>query len=122
MRSRFVLIGYTRPAAGIPWSRGIDCHLDQVVAVHHSGKFDDDDGRAQKCKPTDDSVAFFHGPLPPTSRESRTVRGAQEYIAFCAKRYGACSCCESPGRDEQQAACDALDPSAAAIVETSARA
>ncbi len=64
---RFLLIGYSWPATGILWSRGIDRHLNQVVAVHGSGQFDDDDGRAQKRQSADDSVAFFHGRFPEVS-------------------------------------------------------
>lgn len=82
---------------------------------HRSGQLDNDDGGAQKSESADDSVAFFHGPLPSTSRESRIVRGIGYYSAPYAERHMACSGCQPPGRDKQQAAGNTFDPSPAAI-------
>lgn len=113
-------VRHCRPAAGSFWPCRIDRHLDEIVAIHCSGQLDDDDGDAQESDSADDSVAFFHGPLPPTSRESRIIRGSGNYIAFCAKRYMACSRCQSAGCNKQQAAGNAFDPSPPAIAEISA--
>ena len=56
----------TRPATtGIRRSCRVDRHLNEVVAEHCAGQFDDDDGHAQERKAADDPVDFVHGPVSP---------------------------------------------------------